>query len=142
MPRSECTPPSSDEPISRHQFYAKISCQLSEINIDIDGVGKKVTSMYTCLGAVEDKVKEYSTKGNTIIACISVLWLLLGSGLTMYVNSIIDAAKHTVARVSELDKRTSLLETTTTNNAPAIDSIEKIKRNLATLQKEVEEKQQ
>ena len=142
MPRDYLQPPSSDKPIDRQQFYTKISCSLNETNIDIDGIGRKVTGMYEKLDAVGDKIKEYSTKGNTIIACISVLWLLLGSGLTMYVRSVIDAAKNTVEKVDDLEKKVMLLETTTTNNAPAIESIEKIKRNLSTLQKEVQEKQQ
>jgi muramoyltetrapeptide carboxypeptidase LdcA involved in peptidoglycan recycling len=135
-------PPSSDDLITRHQFYAEISRDMRETNDDIDGMGRKVTSMYDKLDMIGDKVKEYATKGNTISACITVLWFLLGSGLTMYVNSVIDAAKHTVETVAELEKKVIMLETTNTNNAPHIESIEKIKRNLATLQQEVQEKQQ
>jgi hypothetical protein len=140
MSRCACTPPVSDEALDRHQFYAKLSCQLEETNIDIDGIGRKVGGMYDRLDNVQDTVKMAATRGNTIIACISVLWLILGSGLTMYVNSVIDAAKHTVASVNDLEKRMVVVETTNTTNAAAIESIEKIKRNIATLQKELDEK--
>lgn len=142
MDRNYCPPPATDDPIDRHQYYAKVSCNIIEANRDVDGLGKKVSGMYERLDMIGDKVKEYATKGNTIIACISVLWLILGSGLTMYVNSVIDAAKHTVEQVSELDKKVALLESTAAANAAAVESIEKIKRNIATLQKEVEERRQ
>jgi len=136
----ELNPPSSDDAIDRHQFYAKVSCSLNESNVDIDGIGRKTTAMFQKLDSVHEVVKMYATRGNTIIACISVLWLLLGSGLTMYVQSVIESAEHTVATVSDLEKRMTLVEATNTANAPAIESIEKIKRNLATLQKEMDEK--
>jgi hypothetical protein len=140
MPRISCSPPTSDEVIARHQFYAKISCHIEETNMDLDGIGRKSTGMYEKLDNVNDVVKTYATRGNTIIACISFLWLILGGGLTMYVNSVIDAAKHTVNAVADLDKRMTQVEATIANNAPAIESIEKIKRNISTLQKELDEK--
>jgi Mg2+ and Co2+ transporter CorA len=142
MTRVICTPPLSDNLIDRHQFYARVSCNLEEINIDIDGIGRKTTGMYEKLDSVNDVVKMYATRGNTIIACISVLWLLLGSGLTMYVNSVIEAANHTVASVNDLEKRMAMVEAANLANTPAIESIEKIKRNLANLQKEIDEKHQ
>jgi hypothetical protein len=135
-------PPLTDDVIERHQFYAKVSCELEETNIDIDGLGRKTSAIFTRLDGVNDTVNTYSTRGNTILACISALWLMLGSGLTMYVNSIIEQAKHTVATVHELETKIAAIETLNTANAPAIESIEKIKRNLATLQKELDEKHQ
>lgn len=140
MARDPCSPPTTDGVIDRHQFYAKVSCSLSESNADIDGIGRKTSSMYDRLDSVNEIVKMYATRGNTIIACISVLWLLLGSGLTMYVNSVIDAAHHTVESVTDLEKRMTVVENTNANNAAAIESIEKIKRNLTTIQKELDEK--
>ena len=135
-------PPSSDDLISRHQFYAEISRDMNETNEDIDGMGRKINHMFDKLDSVHDKVKEFATRSNTIVACISVLWFVLGSGLTMYVNSVIDKAKETVENVAELEKKVLMLETTNTNNAPHIESIEKIKRNLASLQQEMQEKKQ
>jgi hypothetical protein len=113
-------PPLTDEAIDRHQFYAMVSCELEETNIDIDGLGRKTSAIFTRLDSVNDKVNMYSTRGNTILACISGLWLLLGSGLTMYVNSIIEQAKHTVATVHELESRVTAIETLNTANAPTI----------------------
>lgn len=135
------SPPSSDDIITRHQFYAEISRDMRETNDDIDGMGRKVSSMFDKVDSIGDKLKEFSTRGNTIIACISVLWFILGSGLTMYVNSVIEAAKQTVATVSDLEKRMIIVEAANANNAPHIESIEKIKRNLATLQQELQERQ-
>lgn len=140
--REAIPPPSSDEPLARHQFYTNISCNLHETNGDVDGIGKKVNNMYIKLDAIGDKVKEYATRGNTIITCVSVLWFMLGGGLTMYVKSVIESANKTIETVRSLENRILLIETANTNNAPAIESIEKIKRNLATLQKEVGEKGQ
>lgn len=140
MDRESCSPPASDSQIERHQFYAKVSCNIIESNRDINGLGRKVSGMYEKLDDIADKVKEYATRGNTVIACVSILWFLLGGGLTMYVNSVIDTAKQTIAKVNDLDKRMILVESTLANQSSAIESIDKIKRNLATLQKEIEEK--
>ena len=139
MNRDPCPPPSSDGALDRHQFYAKVSCNLSESNNDIDGLGRKVSGMYAKLDHIGDTVKEYATKGNTVIACISVLWLMLGSGLTMYVNSVIDAAKETVATVESLEKKVMILEASAASTATAMESLEKLKRNIATMQTEMQE---
>jgi hypothetical protein len=142
MAREPCSPPQSDDLIARHQFYAQVSCQLHESNVDIDGLGRKTSVMFERLDNIREVVKMYATRGNTIIACISVLWMLLGSGLTMYVQSVIESAKLTVEAVHDLEKRMTLVEATNNANSPAIESIEKIKRNLATLQNEMDEKHQ
>jgi hypothetical protein len=112
-------PPLTDEAIERHQFYAMVSCELEETNIDIDGLGRKTSAIFTRLDSVNETVNTYSTRGNTILACISGLWLLLGSGLSMYVNSIIEQAKHTLATVHELEIKVTALEAINTTNAPA-----------------------
>jgi len=135
-------PPSSDEPIARHQFYTEVSTDIREIDDDVDGLGRKLTRVFERVDTIADKLKEFSTRGNTIVACISVLWFVLGSGLTMYVNSVIDAAKETITTVAELEKRMIVVESENKNFTPHIESIEKIKRNLATLQQEIREKQQ
>lgn len=131
-------PPTSDDQIARHQFYAELSMDIREIDDDVNGLGRKLTRVFERVDMIGDKLKEFSTRGNTIIACISVLWFVLGSGLTMYVNSVIEEAKKTIATVNDLEKRMFIVESEIKNNEPHIESIEKIKRNLSSLQQEVQ----
>lgn len=140
MTRELVPPPATDETIERHQFYTKVSCAMHETNVDIDGLGLKVAGINQKVEADGDKIKEFSTRANTIIACVSLLWFLLGGGLTMYVTSVIEAAKNTVEKLTEVEKKVIVLEASDTKNAAAIESIEKLKRNITLLQKEMEER--
>ena len=141
MTRELVTPPATDESLDRHQFYTKVSYVIHETNVDMDGLGRKVAGMNHKLELNSDKIKEFSTRANTIIACVSLVWFLLGGGLTMYVTSVIEAAKNTVEKLSEVEKKVVVLEASETKTAAAVESIEKLKRNIAMLQKELEEKQ-
>lgn len=132
-------PPTSDELLDRHQFYAKASCGLNQAEESIEALRLETVSLREKLESVAEVVKMYATRGNTIIAGVSVLWVLLGGILTTYVNSVISDSQHTVATINDLGTRLTLLESVNTANAEAISSIDKIKRNIATLQKELDE---
>lgn len=142
MTREVVPPPATDEAIERHQFYTKVSCAMHETNIDINGLGRKVTGINQKVDDDGDKIKEYSTRATTIIACVSTLWVLLSGGLAVYVNSVIETAKHTIEKVSELERKVIILEASDAKNTAAIEGVDKIKRQIVVMQKEIEERQQ
>ena len=135
-------PPTKDDLIGRHQFYANISNSANNNANDIDGVGKRVSSFVTTFEQVRDDVRTASIRNKTLIAAAVVVWTLLGSAVGIYIQRGLATFDKASERIETIEKKISMLEGTNDQRREVPGKVEALGRQLAELQRKVDEHEQ
>lgn len=99
----EINPPSSDDLIIRHAFYAKVSSELNSNLKDIDNVANNLREFVTDFETIKDDVRATETRNKTIITVAAVIWTVIGGSIGLYIQKGLESFERQTQKIATLE---------------------------------------
>ncbi len=96
-------PPSNDELIVRHTFYAKVSSEITTNSKDLDNLANNLRTFVTDFDSVKEEVKATETRNKTIITIAALLWTVIGGSVGLYIQKGLDSYDKQEQRIVTLE---------------------------------------
>ena len=107
----EIDPPSSDELIVRHAFYAKVSSGLTNHSKEINSVANNLRVFVTDFEVIKNEVKATETRNKTIITVAAIVWTVIGGSIGLYIGKGLDSFEKQTQKLRELEYSMSRRDT-------------------------------
>lgn len=131
-------PPTTDETIPRHQFYASLAATVATNSSDIDGIGKKIVKLTEANDKVKEVLATNATRNKTLISAVVVMWTLLGGSITVYVNRSIANIDTMGTRITELEKKAEASNPNTAKIGELVARMDAMKNIVSEQQRQID----
>jgi hypothetical protein len=143
---AQITPPQTDEMLDRHRFYATVATSLS-YDKDADEAAvltrnrlhARVDEVANVSKQSADALSEIKTQARTLASIASVVWLILGGGVSWYLDKTITKLDNYIGIIEKDQRKIEDLEKEVATLQSQKESIDALKRVTGTLQTEIDE---
>lgn len=132
-------PPKSDDTIERHQFYTKASSRIELNTKDINGIGKKISSIGHEFDIVKTNVNTFSAKLKVMGAIASVLFSIIQAIGGWYLDKAATTVDKALSRIEVLEKKMNTIENDVNGIKTTPTEIARLKQLNGSLQSQIDE---
>ena len=138
---SDIKPPPNDEVITRHHFYAATAAAANSNAKDISGVGVKLTKFTEVFEVIRDDVKTTAIRNKTLITAAVVVWTLLGSGISLYVQRGLSTFDKASERIETMERKITAIESINDQRKDLPDKVGALSRKYEELLRKVDDRE-